>query len=53
MILPYIQIGDLEMGSMGQLPLDFFETMGICDGIPWNVFQFSFYKQLKFGAQLS
>ena len=27
--------------------------MGICDGMPWNVFQFSFYKQLKFRAQLS
>ena len=53
MILPYNQTGDLEMGSKGQLPLDFFESMGICDGMPWNMFQFSFYKQLKFCAQLS
>ena len=53
MILPYNQTGDLEMGSNGQLPLDFFESMGICDGMLWNVFQFSFYKQLKFHTQLS
>ena len=30
--LPYNQTGDLGMGSKGQLPLDFFESMGICDG---------------------
>ena len=53
MILPYNQTGDLEMRSNGQSPLNSFESMGICDGMPWNVFQFSFYKQLKFRAQLS
>ena len=52
MVLPYNQTGDLDMGSKGQLPLDY-ESVGICDGMPWNVFQFSFYKQLKFRAQLS
>ena len=25
-------------GSKGQLPLDFFESVGICDGAPSNVF---------------
>ena len=34
----YDQTGDLGMGSKGQLPLDFFESMGICDGTPSNVF---------------
>ena len=29
--------GDLGMGSKGQLPLDFFESVGICDGAPSNV----------------
>ena len=29
---------DLGMGSKGQLPLDFFESVGICDGAPSNVF---------------
>ena len=30
--------GDVGMGSKGQLPLDFFESVGICDGQPSNVF---------------
>ena len=30
------------MGSKGQLPLDFFESVGICDGAPSNVFKFTF-----------
>ena len=30
--------GDLEMGSKDQIPLDIFESVGICDGAPWNVF---------------
>ena len=30
------------MGSKGQLPLDFFESVGICDGAQSNVFQFLF-----------
>ena len=30
--------GDLGMGSKGQLPLDFFQRVGICDGAPSNVF---------------
>ena len=34
----YNQTGDLGMGSKGQLPLDFFESVGICDGAPSNVF---------------
>ena len=29
-ILAYDQTGDLGMGSKGQLPLDFFEKVGIC-----------------------
>ena len=37
-ILTYDQTGDLGMGSKGQLPLDFFERVGICDGAPSNVF---------------
>ena len=37
-ILTYDQVGDLGMGSKGQLPLDFFESVGICDGAPSNVF---------------
>ena len=37
-ILTYDQIGDLGMGSKGQLPLDFFESVGICDGATPNVF---------------
>ena len=41
-ILPYNQTGDLGMGSKGQLPLDFFESAGICDGAPSNVFCFPF-----------
>ena len=34
----YDQIGDLGMGSKCQLPLDFCESVGICDGAPSNVF---------------
>ena len=37
-ILTYNQTVDLGMGSKGQLPLDFFESMGICDGASSNVF---------------
>ena len=37
-ILTYNQTGDLGMGSKGQLPLDFFESVGICDGASSNVF---------------
>ena len=33
-----LQTGDLGMGSKGQLPLDFFKSVGICDGAPSNVF---------------
>ena len=40
--LAYSQTGDLGMGSKGQIPLDFFESVGICDGTPLNVFQFAF-----------
>ena len=29
---------DLGVGSKCQLPLDFFESVGICDGAPSNVF---------------
>ena len=36
--LTYDQTGDLGMGSKGQLSLDFFESVGICDGAPSNVF---------------
>ena len=36
--LTYDQTGDLWMGSKGQLPLDFFESVGMCDGAPSNVF---------------
>ena len=39
-ILPCNQTGDLGMGSKDQLPLDFFESVGICDGAPSNVFWF-------------
>ena len=34
---PMIKTGDLEMGSKGQIPLDFFESVGICDGTPSNL----------------
>ena len=37
-ILPNNKTGDLGMGSKCQLPIDFFESMGICDGAPSNVF---------------
>ena len=37
-ILTYDQTGDLGMGSKGQIPLDFFESVGIYDGAPSNVF---------------
>ena len=30
------------MGSKGQLPLDFFESVGICDNAPSNVFLIMF-----------
>ena len=30
------------MGSKGQLPLDFFESVGICDNGPSNVFLIMF-----------
>ena len=36
--LIYDQTGDLGMVSKGQLPLDFFESVGICDGAPSIVF---------------
>ena len=36
--LTYDKTGDLGMGSKGQIPLDFFESVGICDGAPSNVF---------------
>ena len=36
--LPYNQTGYLGMLSKGQLPLNFFESVGICDGVPSNVF---------------
>ena len=36
--LPYNQTGDLGMGSKGQIPLDFFDSVGICDGDPLDVF---------------
>ena len=32
------QTGDLGMGLKGQLPLDFFASVRICDGAPSNVF---------------
>ena len=35
------------MGSKGQLPLDFFESVGICYGAPSNVFYFFLYFQEK------
>ena len=31
------QTGDLGTGSKGQTPLDFFESLGICDGAPSNI----------------
>ena len=37
-LFPYSQIGDLGMGLKGQIPLDFFESVGIRDGAPSNVF---------------
>ena len=37
-ILTCEQTGDFGVGSKDQLPLDFFEYVGICDGAPWNVF---------------
>ena len=30
--------GDLGAGPKGQIPLEFFESMGICDGTPSNEF---------------
>ena len=32
------QTGDLGMALKGQLPLDFFERVGISDGAPSNLF---------------
>ena len=37
-ILPKDQIGDLGAGPKGRIPLDFFESVGICDGAPSNEF---------------
>ena len=37
-ILTYNKTGDLGIGSKCQLPVDFFESVGICDGAPSNVF---------------
>ena len=37
-LLPYNQTGDLWMGSKGQLQLNFFESVGMCNGAPLNVF---------------
>ena len=37
-ILPYNETGNLGMGSNGQIPLYFFESVEICDGAPSNVF---------------
>ena len=45
-ILHYNQTGDLGMGLKGQLPLDFFESVGICNGAPSNVFCFLFWNPL-------
>ena len=36
--LIYNQTGNLGMGSKCHLPLDFFESVGICDGASSNVF---------------
>ena len=36
--LTYDQTGDLGIGSKDQLPLNFSESVGICDGVPLNVF---------------
>ena len=36
--LTYVQTGNLGMGSKGKLSLDFFESVGICDGMPSNLF---------------
>ena len=36
--LPEDQTVDLGVGSKGQIPLDFFESVGICEGAPSNVF---------------
>ena len=35
---PRIKLVTLELGLKGQIPLDFFKSMGICDGGPSNVF---------------
>ena len=58
-LLTYDKTGDLGMGSKGQLPLDFFESVGICDGAPSNVFLFfmlllssaDFFSKLTFSKQ--
>ena len=36
--ISYDQTGEIQIGSKGQLPLDFFEGVGICNGEPSNVF---------------
>ena len=36
--LPYNQSGDLGMESKGQLQIDYFDSVGIFDGAPSNVF---------------
>ena len=43
---PTIKTGDLGMGSKGQLPLDFFENVAICDGAPSNVFLYTLVKRI-------
>ena len=37
-ILPYDQTGDPGVGSKGQIQLDCFKSVGICDGKPSNAF---------------
>ena len=37
-MLPYNKTGDLGMGSKDHIQLDFFESVGICEGAPSNVF---------------
>ena len=35
---PRIKLVTFGLGSRGQIPLDFFNRVGICDGAPSNVF---------------
>ena len=37
-IYPRIKLVTLGWGAKGQIPLDFFKSMGICDGPPPNLF---------------